>query len=319
MKITLKEFSRSDQAAFEAFEKRYKMERFPNEVIPFSMNPKNLPFDLFYQELEACSNVETLPDGFVLAKYFLIVNEQDQIVGGINIRYQDNDFILNHAGHVGYGIAPWERNKGYAKEALKRMLLIAKNLGMNRILLTTDLDNTASQHVILACGGLFEKEHNNKRFYWINLGDFQIEESAMAIVIVDDQILAIEELIYGRTVLSLPKGHIEGTETHIKTAIRECFEETSVHLSEDDFLYELKPFLYEFVDHHLKLIKKIIYPILLTPPKQGHPFVKEERMLAAYYMPVYQFLEACSYDNVRYIVNDAINYLENKSSAFGLK
>lgn len=308
MKIVLKELERSDKCAFEAFEKRYKRECGPDEVIPFSMNPKNLPFEIFFQEIEKCRKPETLPKGFVLAKYYLILNELNQIVGGINIRYQDNDFILNHAGHIGYGIAPWERNKGYAKEALKRMLLIAKNLGLNRILLTTNLDNIASSHVIMACGGVFEKQQDDKKFYWITLGDFQVEESAMALVVVDHKILSTKELIYDREVLSLPKGHVEGNETYIETAIRECQEETGIVLNASDVKASLKPFSYQFVDHHLKLISKTIYPILFMPKDFSNPIITEKRILSIQYLPLEVFLKECSYDNVRTIVMDALTY-----------
>ena len=55
-----------------------------------------------------------------------------------------------------------------------------------------------------------------------------IEQSAMAVVLCKGKILAIVEDIYGRKVLSLPKGHNEQGETLLQTAIRECFEETNI-------------------------------------------------------------------------------------------
>ncbi|MDE5565517.1 MAG: GNAT family N-acetyltransferase, partial [Anaeroplasmataceae bacterium] len=232
--VRLKELEFEDEVKFVSFCKRYQ-EECGAEVIPYSMNPKNLPFKEFYQDINRCKSIETLPEGFVLAKYYLIWDENNEIVGGINIRYQDNDFILNHAGHIGYGIAPWERKKGYAKEALKQILLIARELGLEKVLLTTDENNIASQHVILSTGGVLEKTMNGKKFYWINIGPWKKEESAMAIVIVKNKILATKELVYGKVRLSVPKGHVENNETYIETAMRECFEETGIQLQKDNY------------------------------------------------------------------------------------
>lgn len=312
MRIELKEIERNDEAAFTAFCERYKKEC-GKEKIPFMLNPKNLPFGEFFKLLESCKQQETLPEGFVLAKYFLIRNENIKIVGGICLRYQDSDFVLNYAGHIGYGIAPWERNKGYAKAALKSMLVIAKDLGLNTLLLTTDIDNAASTKVIAANGGVLEKTENDKRFYRINLGAWKEEESAMAIVVVKNKILSTQENVYGRVVLSLPKGHIEANETHADTAIRECFEETGVEIARDDFLFELPAFVIKFVDHHFNLVKKTIYPVVFTPKTEKHPIITEERICQVKYMEKEKFLKECSYDNVRGIVKQAFDFISRNN------
>lgn len=302
--LTLKEISKKDEKLFIAFEKRYKLEC-KDEKIPYSLNPKNLKFDDFLCELEKCKSVETLPEGFVLAKYYLIFVE-DRIVGGINLRLGTNDFILNSKGHIGYGIAPWERNKGYAKHALKRILILAKDYGMNDFLLTTDLDNIASQKVIEACGGFFEKIVEDKKLFWIRLGEWKKEESAMAIVFYGNKILATKELIYGKEVWSLPKGHIEKGETHIDTAIRECFEETNVSLNPIDFVKEGAPFIVKFMDHFNQPVMKTIYPVYFKTKLAGNLISKEERVLDIQYMETKEFLALCSYDNVKEMVKIAL-------------
>ena len=67
----------------------------------------------------------------------------------------------------------------------------------------------------------------------------QYEQSAMALVLFDDKILCTVEEIYGKNVLSLPKGHVEEGETALETAIRECFEETDVILTINDAVEQL--------------------------------------------------------------------------------
>lgn len=165
--LTIREISLSDETVFVEFERRYKAEC-GNEIITFSLNPKNLSYADFFAELVKLKDKATCPEGYVPATYYLMFDD-GRIVGAINLRRGDNEFILNRAGHIGYGVAPWERSKGYATQGLKLCLNEARKAGMNRVLLTTDLDNAASQRVIAKCGGIFERENGNKKLFWINL------------------------------------------------------------------------------------------------------------------------------------------------------
>lgn len=302
--IWLKEISKEDEKAFCVFEKRYKKEC-GNEKIPDSLNPNHLAYEDFLKELEKCKHQETLPEGFVLARYYLIYVD-DRIVGGMNLRLGINDFILDDVGHIEYGIAPWERNKGYAKEALKRILLRGLDFGMKDFLLITDVDNIVSQKVIQSCGGIFEKSVENKKFFWMHLEEWQKEESAMAIVFYKNKILSTKELIYGKEIISCPKGHIENKETHVETAIRECFEETNVILTFNNYITEGTPYNIKFMDHHNKPVLKTIYPVYFQIQEEGNFIAKEERILEIKYLEIDDFLLMCSYDNVKEMVKDYI-------------
>ncbi|HSO04292.1 MAG TPA: GNAT family N-acetyltransferase, partial [Candidatus Limnocylindrales bacterium] len=57
-------------------------------------------------------------------------------------------------GHIGYSVVPWKRRRGYATAALAAMLPIAAAEGLPIVDITTDVDNVASQRVILANGGV---------------------------------------------------------------------------------------------------------------------------------------------------------------------
>jgi predicted acetyltransferase len=61
-------------------------------------------------------------------------------------------------GHVGYAVVPWKRGRGYATEALRRMLEVARGVGLNRLEITADKGNIASCKVIEANGGRFVEE-----------------------------------------------------------------------------------------------------------------------------------------------------------------
>jgi predicted acetyltransferase len=64
-------------------------------------------------------------------------------------------------GHIGYGVVPWKRRRGYATLALRLMLPEAKAQGLPYVEIVTDADNIASQHVIVANGGVLV-EHFRK-------------------------------------------------------------------------------------------------------------------------------------------------------------
>ena len=47
--------------------------------------------------------------------FFLIREEDDKLIGMIDLRYELNDHLRNIGGHIGYSIRPTERRKGYNK------------------------------------------------------------------------------------------------------------------------------------------------------------------------------------------------------------
>ena len=73
------------------------------------------------------------------------------------------------------------------------------------------------------------------------------EVSCMAIVYHktenDIKILTIED---DNNNILFPKGHVENGEEYIETAIRECFEETGVKISKEEFVTQLPSYSYSF-------------------------------------------------------------------------
>ncbi|WP_234117288.1 GNAT family N-acetyltransferase [Clostridium hydrogenum] len=95
----------------------------------------------------------------VTASVFLAIREEDnKLVGIINIRHELNEYLYNYGGHIGYSVRKDERRKGYAKEMLKVSLKECSKLGMSKVLLTCDVNNIASAKTIKACGGILENE-----------------------------------------------------------------------------------------------------------------------------------------------------------------
>lgn len=112
-------------------------------------------------------------ENFPACLTYFAINEQDKIIGAVNIRRYLNNELLKANGHIGYGVRPTERNKGYATEMLKMALAETKAMKMPKVLLGAYEDNLASCKVIEKCGGkldnIITEESTSKIFkrYWL--------------------------------------------------------------------------------------------------------------------------------------------------------
>ena len=116
----------------------------------------------FEQVLERCLNMEneeySKRYGRCPAKTFLLIRESDnKIVGTINIRWNLNEKMLQFGGHIGYGIRPTERRKGYNKINLYLGILEARRLGLEKVMLDCDVNNLGSDRTLKALGGKLER------------------------------------------------------------------------------------------------------------------------------------------------------------------
>ncbi|MCM1134159.1 MAG: GNAT family N-acetyltransferase [Clostridium sp.] len=120
---------------------------------------------------------ETCPTGLVDSDIYLGVRESDnKIVGVIELRHHINHPVLSlWGGQIGYCIRPGERRKGYARAMLEQVLERCRAEGQDKVLITCDEGNLASEKTILACGGRYQQtvwaeelSANMKRF-WVYL------------------------------------------------------------------------------------------------------------------------------------------------------
>lgn len=124
--------------------------------------------------LNKLSNPLTVPSGYCPGyEYFLIRKNDSKLVGLINLRYNLNKNLLLHGGHIGYSIKVSERRKGYNKINLYLCLIKARELGLDKVLLTAYDDNIGSVKTILDAGGVLENKINDNGKllgrYWIDV------------------------------------------------------------------------------------------------------------------------------------------------------
>ncbi|MCQ6557669.1 GNAT family N-acetyltransferase [Paenibacillus mendelii] len=143
------------------------------DMVPWVISKDPTDFAGMLQSLHDNEQGENLPEGWVSDSTFWLVSEDDKVIGAVNIRHQLTEKLLNCGGHIGYGIRPSERRKGYATKMLRLSLEKAKELGIHKVLVVCDASNAASEKTILNNGGIpdvdvVEEDGNVLRRYWID-------------------------------------------------------------------------------------------------------------------------------------------------------
>jgi predicted acetyltransferase len=92
-------------------------------LIPFPLGFPNDDFPSFVRRLGACARGEGLPSGFVSrwnvphSTYWLV--SDGVVVAVANLRHSLTDALRRDGGHIGYGVRPSARRRGFAGELLR--------------------------------------------------------------------------------------------------------------------------------------------------------------------------------------------------------
>jgi tagatose 1,6-diphosphate aldolase len=84
--------------------------------------------------------------GKVPAYRFLMTRVHDgEELGSIELRVGNTDDIMLYTGHIGYGVEPIRRGHHYAARAVRLLLPLARQHGLETVWITSNPDNLASR------------------------------------------------------------------------------------------------------------------------------------------------------------------------------
>ena len=137
---------------------------------------KEFTYEEWLDRIEYNSHIEKTDDRVPDETYFL-VNQDDNIIGVINIRLGLNDMLRDLGGHIGYTIRPTERGKGYNKINLYLGLKRLHEVGEKEALLDCEVDNIASSSTMKALGGKLVKTKNTEKYGMVEDYIIDIDEA----------------------------------------------------------------------------------------------------------------------------------------------
>ncbi len=125
-------------------------------------------------ELVLSIEKDKLRDGVHASTFFSVRKADRKIIGSTQLRHALTPELEMHGGHIGYGIRPSERKKGYGKQQLLLVLDEARNLKIPKAMIICDKDNIPSAKTAIGCGGILAAENIHEgitqQIYWIDLG-----------------------------------------------------------------------------------------------------------------------------------------------------
>ena len=134
---------------------------------------EKLNFNDWIDDIEKNKYEENLPELYSPHTLYLAINDNNEIVGAIGIRWKQVPVLMTFGGLIGYSIRPSQRGNGYASDMLKLALNKFKSTNIEKILITCKDFNIASKKVIEKNGGIFENTYINDNDgytylrYWI--------------------------------------------------------------------------------------------------------------------------------------------------------
>lgn len=147
------------------------------QIAPWFLNK---PFDnledfaKFIQMLDDCER-GNLDKKFSSTASYFVTDENGRLIGAASLRHYLTAEGYKIWGHIGYGVRPSERRKGYATCILKMVLAEAKEKKIQRVLLGCHSSNIGSAKMIESCGGVLENivddpgdKNETIRRYWID-------------------------------------------------------------------------------------------------------------------------------------------------------
>ena len=169
-------FVKPDLVYFEQYKKMYYEWLGQEHINPWFFKTKCETLEDFADFIQMLDNYEkaNVDKQYASQTAYFVVDENDKLIGGASIRHYLTVDGYNYGGHIGYGVRPSEREKGYGTEILKLALEEAKRLKIYKVLLVCLETNMGSNKVIQKCGGILENQVKDSdgsiiNRYWIDI------------------------------------------------------------------------------------------------------------------------------------------------------
>ena len=132
-------------------------------------------YDGWLKKLNEDYNREPNEERVPARTFFLVRKNDNRIVGMINIRLTLNERLKKFGGHIGFGIRPTERGKGYNKINLYLGLKVCDQCGIKTVFMDADIDNPASWKTMEALGGERVREYYDDENAHCTVVDYNID------------------------------------------------------------------------------------------------------------------------------------------------
>jgi len=143
------------------------------KIVPSAADRKGRSFAEMEAAWKGGESEEAFAKGLVPATLYFLEGEEGRLLGAIHFRHVLNPRLEASGGHIGYGVRPSERRKGYASFMLGELLGALSGRGLEKVLLSCDEDNLGSRKTIEGRGGVLAEKALFEgvwiRKYWIEL------------------------------------------------------------------------------------------------------------------------------------------------------
>lgn len=147
MNLYLREIEEDDKKEIEklALEFQEANDEYPFEGVSDLKKVINNSFEEYFNGLEINKHIDEIDPTYANQTTYVLADDSNHIYGLINLRHELKGKLMEVGGHIGYGIRPSERKKGYATLQLKLILDKLKELNINQALITCRENNIASK------------------------------------------------------------------------------------------------------------------------------------------------------------------------------
>ena len=146
------------------------------QIAPWFLDKPIATIEEFAELIRLLDNCEhgIVDKRFATTSSYFVIDENRKLIGATSLRHYLTVEGYQTWGHIGYGVRPSERRKGYAVQMLKMMLELAQEKKIYKVLIGVHDSNIGSWKTVEKCGGVLENtvlvsnDEEPIRRYWID-------------------------------------------------------------------------------------------------------------------------------------------------------